>query len=214
MKKKLNLICGLILVVLAVQVLMHFGLFALGVKRGLEYSEHEIPQMERAIPQMQSLHLLPNDLFAPTDTVTNLVSGERIPISYFEVYTICDTHMGLGAFLLQTLLAGLIVAGYVLALVALIRFVVRINRSEIFVWRNVKLLRRLGVYLCVSFIAFVGSAYMDCYAVSQSIALEGYDINWWVGLENTNLLLGLAALLIAEVFAIGLRLREEQELTI
>jgi hypothetical protein len=214
MKKKLNLICGLILVVLAVNVLMHFSLFALGVKRGLEYTEQELPQMTGAMPKMQSLHLLPEDLFAPADSATNLVTGETIPISYFEVYTICDTHMGLGAFLLQTLFAVLSVAGYVLALVALIRFVARINRSEIFVWRNVKLLRRLGLYLCVSFLAFTGSAYLDCYAVSQSISIAGYTINWWVGLENTNLLLGLAALLIAEVFAIGLRLQEEQDLTI
>jgi hypothetical protein len=221
--KKLNIICALIFAVLAVNVLSHFGLFALGVQRGYSAKQNACEtvaadtvqqHVEDFLLRTQTLHLLPTDLLAAPDSVTNLKTGQRIPISYYEVSTISDVRQSVGLFVADLFMGLCMIILSLLAFIGLIRFVVNINRSQIFVWRNVKQLRRLGLYLIAIYLLYTVANYLECRFVAETIELEGYTINWSKALEDSNLLFGLATLLVAEVFAVGLRLQEEQDLTI
>ena len=46
------------------------------------------------------------------------------------------------------------------------------------------------------------------------IELEGYEHNFWCDFQPMTLIMGLIALLVGRIFAIGLQMKEEQELTI
>ena len=52
------------------------------------------------------------------------------------------------------------------------------------------------------------------YELADAFALKGYSMDLSELLSITTLVLGIISFIIAEVFAIGLRLQEEQELTI
>jgi hypothetical protein len=101
-----------------------------------------------------------------------------------------------------------------IAIITFIRLIVNINHAQIFAWRNVKLLRKLGFQLLGIYLLVVVMVITDCMAASQTIEIAGYAPNWMIGFTNSNLLLALISLLVAEVFAMGLRLQEEQDLTI
>lgn len=52
------------------------------------------------------------------------------------------------------------------------------------------------------------------YQLSQEVALKGTEFNLLLAFSDSTFILGFIALLAAEVFAIGLRLKEENDLTI
>ncbi|WP_373825022.1 DUF2975 domain-containing protein, partial [Bacteroides heparinolyticus] len=95
-----------------------------------------------------------------------------------------------------------------------IRLIISINKSDIFNWRNVRRLRRLGVVLILGFCSVLAGAYMDLVSVREVFSLRGYDLSLSEMANVTTLVLGLCALIVGEVFAIGLKMKEEQDLTI
>ena len=100
------------------------------------------------------------------------------------------------------------------AVLQFIKFIRNINRSDIFCWANVKLLRKLGTSLLITFAATLTSTYMHTWQLSQVLKIPGYSYNWLNPFSHSSLLLGVLAFVIAEVFAIGLKMKEEQDLTI
>lgn len=48
----------------------------------------------------------------------------------------------------------------------------------------------------------------------EAFSLESYELILSDSVKVTNLLLGLISLIVAEIFAIGLKMKEEQDLTI
>ena len=50
--------------------------------------------------------------------------------------------------------------------------------------------------------------------VRETVELEGYTVSFWMDFKAIELVLGLIALLVGRIFAMGITLREEQELTI
>ena len=89
------------------------------------------------------------------------------------------------------------------AFISFIRFILNVNRNEVFVWENVNLLRLTGVGLLI--MALIVSA--DEYFTGASL-MEVYDNYFDI------LIFCVFNLIVAEAFAIGLKLKEEQDLTI
>jgi len=87
--------------------------------------------------------------------------------------------------------------------ISFIRFILNVNRNQVFVWENVNLLRLTGVGLLV--MALIVSA--DEYFTGSSLT-EVYDNYFDI------LIFCVFNLIVAEAFAIGLKLKEEQDLTI
>ena len=95
------------------------------------------------------------------------------------------------------------------SMVSFIRFIWNVNRDKVFVKENIPLLRWSGwglLYaIIIEFPAILINQKMENKPVSLTSAFEQ---------EYDAILLAVLLLIIAEVFVIGIKLREEQELTI
>ena len=102
-----------------------------------------------------------------------------------------------------TILGLATVGAYILAFACFVRFILNVNRNEVFVWDNVWCLRITALGL--SFGVLVFSAYT---IIEGANVIEAFEEDMAI------LIFAVFNLIVAEVFAIGLKLQEEQELTI
>ncbi len=88
-----------------------------------------------------------------------------------------------------------------------------INKAIVFSWKNIQLFRVLGIVMFIHFILSTGINFIDHYILEtyKDIPYELYTGNV---IDYAALIASVFILIIAEVFAVGLRLQEEQELTI
>jgi hypothetical protein len=89
------------------------------------------------------------------------------------------------------------------ALACFVRFILNVNHGEVFTWANVDLLRTVGWCIIVPTIVM-------CAIMSPD--LENLWDTW--GEAFGVVAEGIFILIMAEAFAIGMKLKEEQELTI
>ena len=89
------------------------------------------------------------------------------------------------------------------ALACFIRFIRNVNRDQVFTWENVSLLRWSGWGLLGIEVAMI---IFD--------AIEGFSFSYIYQEDTNDLIFGVFILIVAEAFAIGLKLKEEQDLTI
>lgn len=154
MKKKLNIFCALMLLLMATMVVMTFVTGADAFQEGWE-------QGRNAEPTNTWAHLL--EFFA-------------------EMFAI---------------VAALV------SFISFIRFILNVNRNQVFVWENVNLLRLTACGLMILALVAAGDElYTGCSLVD---VYEHFFDAFIFGVFN---------LIISEVFAIGLKLQEEQDLTI
>ena len=92
---------------------------------------------------------------------------------------------------------------YIYAFACYVRFILNVNHGEVFTWTNVDLLKTVGwcivvttTVMCTS-MSFDNIDLLDTWSDAVSIITDGIFI-----------------LIMAEVFSIGLKLKEEQDLTI
>lgn len=218
MKRRLNILCVIVLLVLGYSVLEMTYYVGMGIKLGLEKGfdkEVNIKEKEE-MSNLQVVQLIPENLGSALliDSVYNEKSGEYVPASYGQMIVSVDTKPGV----FSRVVSGLVLLGdYVViiwAVVLFIRLIVAINRSDIFNWKNVRRLRRLGILLIISFCCTFFTASLTLHNVEKVFAMPGYSLSMTDMVHITSLVLGLSALIVAEVFAIGLRMKEEQDLTI
>ena len=154
MKKKLNLFCVLMLLLMAIQVVMTFVMGADDFARGWEEGSKA----------------------GPAKTWGSLLEL-------------------LGALL------GLVAA--ITSFACFFRFILNVNRNEVFVWGNVLLLRLTGIGLLLLALTAAG---VELHGGTSLTDVYDHTIDM--------LIFSVFNLIVAEVFAIGLKLKEEQDLTI
>lgn len=104
---------------------------------------------------------------------------------------------------------------YVLLLIQFIRFIININKGNIFDKKNVGRLRRFAWYLIsISVIKCIAGIIDDKMLATLSLELKGYSLTSYWEMPWDTMLLGLLALLMAQVWSYGLQLKEDQALTI
>ena len=224
MKRRLNILCAIVLLVMGWSVGVSVYYMGLGMTKGIQMGmdaarekleDGNSTQLER-VSNLRTVSVLPKfldewkgDLF--TDSVRNEKTGRYVPMAYTNLMVSVPVETPAWP---STLMGLLVLVANVWALVLFIRLVVSVNRSDIFNWRNVRRLRRLGVLLIVGFVCVLLPEYLSLCSLREAFALESYDLILSDSVKITNLLLGLIALIVAEVFAIGLKMKEEQDLTI
>lgn len=110
---------------------------------------------------------------------------------------------GWGMDLLLFILGIAMVFLLIRALVSFVRFILNVNRDKVFVWENVPLLRWTGWGILAS-----------------ELIISLYDLIAHVPLDKIytdvkdDIFFSVFCLIVAEVFAIGLKLKEKQDLTI
>lgn len=234
MKRRLNLLCAVILLVLGWSVVMSgYYLFmgaSLGVRAGWNYAEamqnpDSVPaaHMEDvlALKDMSYVSLVP-DAFRGTgnattllrDSVYNELEGRYVPACYATLLVSVEKPEAPWQGVVTGLASLVSTVAIVWALVLFIRLIVAINKSQIFLWRNIRRLRVLGFMLLASFACSWLAEYINLCNLREVLSIPGYGLDLTDATNVSTLLLGLCALIVAEVFAIGLRMKEEQDLTI
>lgn len=97
-------------------------------------------------------------------------------------------------------------------IIYLIRFVVAINKGKVFTWKTIRLLRTAGWSALISSVSMIAVAFYEVYAPSMLFVPQGYIYNYsYAIMQLPSLLPGLLLLLMAQIFGIGVKQKEELE---
>ncbi|MCD7936538.1 MAG: DUF2975 domain-containing protein [Tannerellaceae bacterium] len=229
MKRRLNLLCTVLLIAFGAHFLMQtYYLLPEMMQAFKEGYEAGIHMGEKAVEENDKSHLLKGEEFMPVplaltphsytnpmpDSLYNAKTGKWMPAQIENITVEYKKEIDLVQHLLLLPVSLLSAAGLLLALISFIRLLLAINKSVIFEWKNVKRLRLIGVGFIVTFICHFIIGYVNYHFAWNHIMLADYKISSTILWDNVNLILGFISLLLAEVFAIGLSLKEKQELTI
>lgn len=221
MKKRLNILCVVVILVLCYSVVKTGYYFSLGFMAGLDAVSEDSAgnRMAQEAMNLKLVKLDPSSFLTSEgrllpDSVYNEKSQTYVPAAYSELAVSLDTCPPRWSAVLHSLIPFVELCMYIWTFVLFLRLIVSINQSDIFNWRNVRRLRFMGGALVLAFGCSLLVAYIDVLAMKAVFSLKGYSFNLACMIEITTLVLGLCSLIVAEVFAIGLRMKEEQELTI
>lgn len=215
MKKRLNLLCALIFVMIVCDLLSVSNTVATGFTAGMKHGMEHRHVAETNPANYCYISLLPVEM-AEDNAVTvggkGAAEGRKAWPTQLIVPLNHRTGTGTAVFkMAYTLLYGL--AG-VAALVAFVLFVRNVNRSNIFTRKNIRLLRVVGWCLAAAGLIATADGFYDTYCAQQVFSLNGYVVDYGSAVNITNIVFGLFTVVVAEAFAIGLKMKEEQELTI
>lgn len=218
MKKRLNIFCIAVFLVLAFSFYMSGYQFGKGVKLGLTVGEQQAPKLKEQQKMMfwndfRIVDLVPVEAMWNPDTLVNAKTKEETPVIYTQMMVELSKDRNLPHFVVHIVCSLLYLILTLSALIVFALLIASINKSRIFEWRNVKRLRWLGALLIVSFICNQLPKVISYWGIGELFELQKYMVAP-LSLQVTDLLLGLGCLIVAETFAIGLKMREEQELTI
>ena len=152
-----------------------------------------------------------------TDTLTNIKSGEKFPVRLEKIKTDYLLDMQLIPLWARTVgcLCGILsFVSFIYVLRPAGVLLKNVREGKVFTFVNACKLRSLGIGLSVFGISNILFAYIDHWGMSRLVEFEYYrlDFNW---LPSMLYLIAAAVFLLAsEVFTIGLRMKEEQDLTI
>lgn len=217
MKNRLNILCVLILLVLSYSVFQSIYYASSALKDGFMFGWESAKEGKTDVDKevnMRSFRLIPENYTKYNDSIYNVATQRYEQAHYFEVAMSVDeaptsTMYDISIYLFMAEKIAIIVA--IIWFGLLIR---NINRGHIFCWQNVKRLRRLGWLLICCFLASLVPTFVNAYQLSAVVAFENYKVTFFEDMSFLTLILGIISLIIAETFAMGLKLQEEQELTI
>lgn len=212
MKRRLNILCLLVFLVFCYSVFNMGRDFGHGFSEGMKISHSGNQSVEQAI-NFRIATLMPKDFSSFKDSVYNEKTGSYVPVAYTQMVTNVKVDRSTWMMVAQVISGLLAVFAIIASTVLFIQLIVAINKSDIFNWKNVRRLRWLGVALLLNFISEAVPALMNDYELSSVFSLSGYSME--TSIDSVMLvILGLVSLIVGEVFAIGLKIKEEQDLTI
>lgn len=218
MKTRLNIFCILIFVTIICSF-VHFlhpdggngiGDFYRGFKDG--WNSHDSLYSAREF----HVSLYKTDTSSFTDSLYNARTGRQVSVEYATA-TIKEKQQQVAVWIdiLSFIFCLVIITAMISQINCFIRFVLAVNRSVIFHWVNVRRLRWIGWSMIVVFISTAVLTYCWNAEVIAAVDIPGYKVRFDESMwDFFTLILGFGALIIAEAFAMGLRLQEEQELTV
>ena len=155
------------------------------------------------------LHLIPKDYSAYPEMILNTKTGEEAPM------VLGDVRIGLKDAKnplrwLSVVLIILALIALVFAIVKLISFLSAVKSGRIFEKENERCLRWIAVMFLIRYAAEWGHELVQYSFIKSSVALENYSIT----LEKASLyplVIGITFLLFANIFALGRKMKEDQE---
>lgn len=216
MKKRLNLIClGIVLAVL-VSMSFLFSTFYYGFKAGIDAYEQGAAGVEKLDVTYKMIGTMPTDVITnETATAINEKDGSTVSIlPFISMIGVPNEKADATDSIFLSLLDWMVMICCIYAIVQFVKMIRNIHRNIIFDWANVKRLRRLGLSLILCFCCSLVTFAINNHLVSQVISLKDCDFSIAFQFSDPTLLIGFTSLLFAEIFAIGLKMKEENDLTI
>ena len=226
MQKRINILSTLLIIVLVLagmSTCSHES-FKEGYEEGYEMVEKQNTPYERGYEagekagaairenlHMRSLrlYLVPKDIRAYPEKILNTKTGEEAPMVLHQVgVRLKDTKNPLQW--LTVVLILLALAALVFAIVNLVGFLSAVNSGNIFVKDNERRLRWMAAMFLFWYAAEWANLLLEYSFIKSSIALENYSIT----LDNASiypLVIGITFLLFANIFALGRKMKEDQE---
>ena len=205
-------------IVLAVLVSMSFlfSTFYYGFKAGIDAYEQGAAGVEKLDVTYKMIGTMPTDVITnETATAINEKDGSTVSIlPFISMIGVPNEKADATDSIFLSLLDWMVMICCIYAIVQFVKMIRNIHRNIIFDWANVKRLRRLGFSLILCFCCSLVTFAINNHLVSQVISLKDCDFSIAFQFSDPTLLIGFTSLLFAEIFAIGLRLKEENDLTI
>ena len=227
MKRKLNFITFLIGIAVGISIYNSEAILIikesamLGYKTGIEIVQKakESKDLNNELDYISKqefliLTLEPLISYTMPDELVNTKNGKLLPMRIFHAMVMVPVEKKNALNLLGIFTGSIfILAGFIMVVFNFLRIIIAVNKSVIFEWINVKRLRRMGIGFVLIFITSSISAFIQNNTVLKLVEFENYKIiNSYY--DGGILMFGIISFLVAEIFAVGLKLREEQELTI
>ncbi len=217
-KLSINFLCALIIIILGCSVLMSlYSLgysFGSGFRAGIDDKNEDISQA-----QMLDVYFDPSteQYLSPTDTIA-FTNGVKLPVTYTRgiVYSSHPADKGTDWLtIMQILCYAAEGICFIMIVILFVQFIININKGKIFVAENVKLLRKIALWLiALALIIFCSGICQELAVSKMGLTLEDYNISAYWTMPWDILIIGLVALLMAQAWSRGIQLKEDQELTI
>ena len=218
MKKRLNFITFLIGIAVGISIMnseevsVLKGSLTESMKIGQENAD-KVLRSGNIGNRLFFLQLEPIGTYLPSE-LKNKKSGDLIPTRINQAMVkVPVVTEGIAKVLLEFFCSVIVFACLILAVFNFLKIIFAVNKSVIFEWINVKRLRRMGIGFILMFIFGAIITMSHNHFVSEFIDIENYNIVN-PSYDGIVLMFGMVSLLVAEIFAVGLRLKEEQDLTI
>lgn len=117
------------------------------------------------------------------------------------------------ALVATTIIGGFVIYAAIRGFISFVRFIINVNRDKIFVKENIPLLRWTGWGILI-YNLFVLPSEMINYSMEHGGHQFMHSLKYAYYRHEDAFIQAIFCWIIAEVFAIGIKLREEQELTI
>ena len=216
----INLLCGLIILILAISVcipIYKFGYaFGYGFAEGMNHTDsQEADSIAMYVPVAIDFEPTADNYLSPRDSIM-LSDKSTYPILVSQgIVMVPSEKTDLGIYISKVALSLIAVALVIVLIVAFIKFVVSINKGKIFDSRNVRLLARIGyLLLSLCLLNVVEGIFDVIMAHGICASADGYSLSASWSLPFTDALLGVLALMLAAIWKKGLAMQSEQELTI
>ena len=162
---------------------------------GLHSRNYEVSQMSEGLSANAYVNRF--DAVIATDSEQLLHSNKSAWCTWLQVFCV---------------LAG--IAMTVLVVMALISFYINVRRGKIFPKKNIKWLTWAGVLMIAMSLGMDISTAIERSLAAQLLAGSDWQSLSAVSIHVTRIIFGLTIIFLAEIFAIGREMQEEQELTI
>ncbi len=218
MKRKINIICILIFIFLATSITFNIFDSVLGslqtwdIMKGSQIEMAELNQEDHDV--FTVVRLKPDKLTFKPDTIFNQINHKTIPFQHSEIIAQIDPSFSSTVMIPMLVIMLSMLALLVSGLVCFIKLIIEINHQNIFSWKNVGLLRKIGAIILLFFVLNLLLEYFNHIHLNQAFAFEGYTQAWNYRIDLLQIVIGFVCFLFAEIFAMGLKIKEEQDLTI
>lgn len=213
MKKRFNFIAILIFIALATSFLVNSSLviddFITGWKMGSEYNANN--------QETQWIDISPTE---DNDYIFTLPSADsQNQISFMPCSVLAKTTKEPNSTatildVITVILAPIMIIIFIVTIIYFIKFILSVNKGFIFEVRNLRYLNILGWFIILDFICITIFSLAVYFRGVEMFDIEGYQLVLNQPLPFTWLLGGLTILLIRQFIAMGIKMKEEQDLTI
>lgn len=145
-----------------------------------------------------------------TDSAYNEKENATVPYVVKEVKTAIEMPPYMNILMVAIAVPMMVLIGFML--VSFVKMIASVLKRDIFNRNNVRRIRIFSYGLLASYILMEMYEYLSYNIAANQLVVEGYTIRGYF--ETTSLSDLLILILFAEIFSMGVRIKEEQDLTI